>query len=138
MHLIPRYRQKLKWIPLFGQPVWVDDRHFELDYHIRHTALPRPGNPEQLKKLAARIMSQQLDRSKPLWEFWVVEGLQGGDRFAVISKIHHCMIDGSSGVDLATVMMSFAPDDHVAELVPYMPRPSPRWYELVRDERPGA
>jgi WS/DGAT/MGAT family acyltransferase len=134
MHLIPRYRQKLKWIPLFGQPVWVDDRHFELDYHIRHTALPRPGNPEQLKKLAARIMSQQLDRSKPLWEFWVVEGLQGGDRFAVISKIHHCMIDGSSGVDLATVMMSFAPDDRVAETVPYMPRPSPRWYELVRDE----
>ena len=73
LHLIPRYRQKLKWIPYTEQPVWVDDRHFKLDYHIRHTRLPRPGTDEQLKQLGGRITAQQLDRSKPLWEFWVVE-----------------------------------------------------------------
>ena len=77
IHVIPRYREKLKWIPYAEAPVWVDDRYFNLDYHIRHTALPRPGNAAQLKKLAGRIMSQKLDRDRPLWEFWVVEGLEG-------------------------------------------------------------
>ena len=86
IHVIPRYREKLRWVPYVETPVWVDDRHFNLDYHIRHTALPRPGTDAQLKKLAGRIMSQKLDRDRPLWEFWVVEGLEGG-RFAIISKI---------------------------------------------------
>ena len=99
IHKTPRYRHKLAWTPLTGHPVWVDDDRFNLDYHIRHTALPRPGNDTQLKKLAGRIMSQKLDRDRPLWEFWVVEGLEGG-RFAIISKIHHCMIDGSAGARL--------------------------------------
>src|SRR5262245_30927113 len=89
LHRVPRYRQRLKWIPIENRPVWVDDNHFNLEYHIRHTSLPRPGGNEQLKRLSARIMAQQLDRSRPLWETWVVEGLQG-DRFAVINKIHHC------------------------------------------------
>jgi len=133
LHLIPRYRQKLKWIPYFQHPVWVDDRRFSLDYHVRHTALPRPGSDVQLKALAARIMAQQLDRSKPLWEFWVVEGLSD-DRFALISKIHHCMIDGSSGVDLATVLMSLTPEHEHSEVHPYIPRPVPHATELVRDE----
>jgi len=133
LHLIPRYRQKLKWIPYVKQPVWVDDPHFDLDYHIRHTALPRPGTDAQLKKLAARIMAQQLDRTKPLWEFWVVEGLSGG-RFGLISKVHHCMVDGSSGVDLATVLMSLTPGYEEREAHQFVPRPEPSAGELLRDE----
>ena len=133
LHLIPRYREKLKWIPYANHPVWVDDRHFNLDYHIRHTALPKPGTDAQLKKLAGRIMQQKLDRGRPLWEFWVVEGLEGG-RFAMISKVHHCMIDGSAGADLATVMMSLTPDQDLPEVHPYVPRPAPTSTELLRDE----
>jgi diacylglycerol O-acyltransferase len=133
LHLIPRYRQKLKWIPYAKHPVWIDDRHFELDYHIRHTALPRPGSDTQLKALGARIMAQPLDRTRPLWELWVVEGL-AGNRFAVISKVHHCMIDGSSGVDLATIMMSLSPDHQPREILPYMPRPEPSSAELLLEQ----
>ena len=109
LHRIPRYRQKLHMIPFFDHAVWVDDQHFSLDYHIRHTALPRPGSDKQLKQLSARIMQQPLDRRRPLWETWIVEGLEG-DRFAVITKIHHCMIDGSSGVDVAQIQMKPTPD----------------------------
>jgi WS/DGAT/MGAT family acyltransferase len=133
LHLIPRYRQVLKWIPFENHPVWVDDHNFDLDYHVRHTSLPRPGTDDQLKRLAARIMAQQLDRSKPLWEFWVVEGLRG-DRFAVVSKIHHCMIDGASGVDLAQIMMSFERERKLPEPVSYIPRPAPTDMELVVDQ----
>ena len=133
LHLIPRYRMKLKWVPLLDRAVWVDDRHFNLDYHIRHTSLPRPGGMEQLSLLSARIMSQPLDRSRPLWEIWVVEGLEG-DRFAVISKIHHCMIDGASGVDLAMILMSPEAHERIPEPVPYIPRPVPSSLELLRDE----
>ncbi len=133
LHLIPRYRQKLKWIPFEDHPVWVDDKSFSLDYHIRHTSLPKPGTDVQLKALAARVMTQQLDRAKPLWEFWLVEGLQG-DRFAMVCKIHHCMIDGSSGVDLATIMMSLTPETDLPETVPYMPRPAPSGLELAAGE----
>jgi WS/DGAT/MGAT family acyltransferase len=133
LHLIPRYRQKLKWIPVDSHPVWVDDDEFNLDYHIRHTSLPRPGTLEQLKRMAARIMSQQLDRSRPLWETWVVEGLEG-DRFAIISKIHHCMIDGVSGVDLMTILLSPTPEYTVPEPPPFIPRPTPSGLELLRAE----
>ncbi len=86
-----------------GRPVWVDDPHLNLDYHVRQTALPAPGSDEQLRNLAARIFSQQLDRSKPLWELWLVEGLTG-DRFAIIGKSHHALVDGVSGVDITTVL----------------------------------
>jgi hypothetical protein len=85
LHRVPRYRQRLAHTPIFAQPVWVDDQHFNLAYHIRHTHLPRPGDERQLKRLAARLMSQELDRGKPLWEMWVVEGLTD-DRFAIITK----------------------------------------------------
>ena len=105
---IPRYRQRLATVPLEGSPVWVDDEHFHLDYHVRHIALPHPGSTEQLKDLAGRLMSQQLDRSKPLWELYVVEGLDDGG-FALIAKIHHCMIDGVSGIDLMAVLLDFTP-----------------------------
>jgi WS/DGAT/MGAT family acyltransferase len=134
LHLVPRYRQRLHEIPFFGHSVWVDDPHFDLDYHIRHTALPVPGSADQLKRLSARIMAQPLDRKRPLWETWVVEGLEG-DRFAMITKIHHCMIDGASGVDLAYIQMSPTPE--VRELgtpPPFHPRPAPSRFELWRAE----
>ena len=110
LHLVPRYRHKLASTALdSGRPVWVDDPSFNLEYHIRHTALPAPGGWEQLCGLTARIFSQQLDRSKPLWEMWLIEGLED-DRFALITKTHHSLIDGIAGVDLATVLFDLSPD----------------------------
>ncbi|NNC76077.1 MAG: wax ester/triacylglycerol synthase family O-acyltransferase, partial [Acidimicrobiia bacterium] len=88
LHMIPRYRQRLAFVPIERHPVWVDDEFFNLEYHVRHTSLPKPGTEQQLLDLAGRVLSQQLDRSKPLWELWVVEGLED-DRFGVISKVHH-------------------------------------------------
>ena len=104
LHLVPRFRQKVRFVP-FGQgrPVWVDDPHLNLAYHVRHTSLPEPGTEQQLRVLAARIFSEQLDRSKPLWELWLIEGLKGG-RFAIVGKTHHAMVDGVSGVDITTVL----------------------------------
>ncbi len=133
LHLVPRYRQRLAWIPLERHPVWVDDEHFNIGYHIRHTSLPQPGTEEELKALAARLFAQQLDRSKPLWEMVVTEGLDG-DRFAFIVKVHHCMIDGVAGVDLLKVIMNLAPADRVEEPVPFEPRPAPSGVTLVADE----
>ena len=104
LHLVPRFRQKVRFVPLdAGRPVWEDDPQLNLKYHVRHTALPAPGSDEQLRTLAARVFSQQLDRSKPLWELWLVDGLEGG-RFAVVGKSHHCLVDGVSGVDITTVL----------------------------------
>jgi diacylglycerol O-acyltransferase / wax synthase len=109
LHLVPRYRQKLAVPPLeTGRPLWVDDPCFNLEYHVRHTALPEPGDEPKLLALAARIFSQRLDRSKPLWETWFVEGL-ADNRFALITKNHHALIDGISGVDLATVLFDLSP-----------------------------
>src|SRR5215470_6767206 len=102
LHLVPRFRQRLMYVPYERTPVWVDDHRFRLAYHVRHTALPHPGNERVLKRLVGRIMSQPLDRKRPLWEMWVVEGLDG-DRFALISKTHHCMVDGISGADMMAV-----------------------------------
>jgi diacylglycerol O-acyltransferase len=109
LHLVPRYRHKLASPPLdSGRPVWVDDPSFNLEYHVRHTALPAPGDWEALRSLTARVFSQQLDRSKPLWEMWLIEGLRE-DRFALISKTHHSLIDGIAGIDLATVLFDLSP-----------------------------
>ncbi len=130
LHLIPRYRQRLAWVPVERHPVWVDDEHFALDYHVRHISLPRPGTDEQLKALTGRLMSQQLDRSKPLWELTVVEGLEDG-RFALVSKIHHCMLDGISGVDLMAVLLSLQESQEISEPQPFEPRPAPNGTELV-------
>ena len=103
--LVPRYRQKVRFVPLaLGRPAWVDDPHFNLDYHVRRTALPAPGGDEELRNLVGRVMSQQLDRAKPLWEMWVAEGLDDG-RWALISKTHHCMVDGVSATDLLSVIL---------------------------------
>ncbi|HSF85225.1 MAG TPA: wax ester/triacylglycerol synthase family O-acyltransferase [Acidimicrobiia bacterium] len=130
LHLMPRYRQRLAYVPFEQAPVWVDDEYFNIDYHVRHTSLPRPGDREELLALMGRLASQQLDRSKPLWEMWVVEGL-AEDRFALISKTHHSMIDGISGVDLMTVLLNLMPVSEVDEPPPYEPRPAPNGTELV-------
>jgi diacylglycerol O-acyltransferase / wax synthase len=133
LHLVPRYRQKLAKPPLeTGRPLWVDDPTFNLEYHVRNTALPSPGSETQLFRLAARIASQQLDRSKPLWEMWVVEGLEG-NRFGLISKTHHSLVDGVSGVDLATVLFDVeqSPPPPPADLDPWEPSPEPSAAEIV-------
>ena len=119
LHLVPRYRQRIRYPPLHvGPPVWIDDTHFNLDYHVRRTALASPGGEAELKTLVGRVMSQQLDRAKPLWEMWIIEGL-GDGRWALLSKVHHCMVDGVSGTDLLTVLLD-------SEREPSRP-PSPRW-----------
>jgi WS/DGAT/MGAT family acyltransferase len=108
--LVPRYRQKLRTVPLrLGRPVWVDDPNFDLRYHVRRTALPAPGGDKQLSQLMARVMAQRLDRDYPLWEYWVVEGLAEG-RWGLISKLHHCMVDGISGTDLYRVIFDLSPE----------------------------
>ena len=140
LHLVPRYRHKLAHTAIdSGRPVWIDDPSFNLDYHVRHTALPAPGHWEQLQDLTARIFSQQLDRSKPLWEMWLIEGLQD-DRFALISKTHHSLIDGIAGVDLATVLFDVAPDPpplrHSGRA--WKPNPEPDTAELVAAGLRGA
>jgi len=127
--MIPRYRERLAWVPLEGTPVWVDDEHFNLDFHVRHISLPRPGSTDQLKDLAGMLMSQALDREKPLWELYVVEGIDD-DKFALVSKIHHAMIDGVAGVDLMAVLLGFAPSDEIEDAPQWEPRPVPNGTEL--------
>ena len=127
--LVPRYRQKVRFVPLgLGTPVWVDDPHFRLGYHLRHSAIPAPGTEQQLRKMASRVFSQQLDRSRPLWELWMVEGLSD-DRWALLSKVHHCMVDGVAATDLMSVMF----DDRTERAADdgWHPGPEPRGAELV-------
>jgi WS/DGAT/MGAT family acyltransferase len=132
--LVPRYRQRLAFVPLQqGRPVWVDDPHFNAEYHIRHTALPRPGTEAELKRLAGRLFSQELDRSKPLWEIWLVSGLSAG-RFALISKTHHALVDGVSGVDVTTVLFDTSPDPVPTPApAPWIPGPAPSGAQLFAD-----
>ena len=140
LHLVPRYRQKLAYTALdSGRPVWIDDPSFNLEYHIRHTALPAPGRWEQMQDLTARIFSQQLDRSKPLWEMWLIEGLED-DRFALITKTHHSLIDGIAGVDLATVLFDLSPDPPPVTNSgrPWQPHPEPGTAHLVAAGLVGA
>jgi len=133
LHQVPRFRQKLEWIPLEGHPVWVDDPAFDLDFHVRHTRLPYPGTERELKELTARIQANRMDRAKPLWETWIVEGLEGG-RWAMLQRLHHCMIDGASGVDLSQVTLSPDPNAEPPAPTPYLPRPAPTRGRLLLDE----
>lgn len=133
LNWIPRYRQRLEHVPIEGHPVWVDDPQFNLHYHLRHAALPAPGDLRQLKRMCGRLVSQRLDRGKPLWEMWVIEGIEGG-LFALVSKVHHCMIDGVSGAALMQVLLSPTP---VSGTTPkaerWRPDPVPAADELLRD-----
>jgi WS/DGAT/MGAT family acyltransferase len=123
LELVPRYRQKVRFVPLAaGPPVWIPDPHFSLSYHLRHTAIPVPGGEAELRQMAARIFSQHLDRNKPLWELWVVEGLDAG-RWALLSKVHHCMVDGVAATDLMSVM--FSDDSSPASTEPFSAPPEP-------------
>ncbi|MGZ4268361.1 MAG: WS/DGAT/MGAT family O-acyltransferase [Solirubrobacteraceae bacterium] len=134
LHLVPRYRQKLAAVPLGqGRPVWVDDPHFNARYHVRHSALPAPGSDEQLRALAGRLFAHPLDRSKPLWEIHLVEGLEDADRFALISKTHHALVDGVSGVDITSVLFDTRPDATPAapEHGPWTARPEPSSAQLL-------
>ncbi len=125
LHLVPRYRQKLIYPRLeMGRPLWVDDPRFNLEYHVRHTALPSPGSEEQLRLLTGRLFSQRLDRSKPLWELWLVQGLED-NRFALVNKTHHCLVDGVSGVDITTVLFDTSPTPTPVGAEPWTARPEP-------------
>jgi len=133
MFRVPRFRQRLARVPRLEHPVWVDDASFNIRYHVRQTALPIPGDTRQLKRLAGRILSQQLDRGKPLWESWFVEGIEGG-RFALVNKIHHCMADGIAGTDLATAILGPSPDHQPEPGPPWTPRPAPSDTRMLVDE----
>ena len=140
LHLVPRYRQKLATPPLeTGRPLWVDDPTFNLAYHVRHTALPAPGDEDALLAMCARVFSQRLDRSKPLWELWLVEGLEGGG-FALVSKTHHAVVDGVSGVDLSTVLFDLPAEGYRAGngAEPWVPQPEPSSAELAAHGLTGA
>ncbi|MFL5846556.1 MAG: WS/DGAT/MGAT family O-acyltransferase [Solirubrobacteraceae bacterium] len=132
LHLVPRYRQRVAPAPLnLGRQRWIDDPRFNLEYHVRHSALPSPGSQEQLHRLAARIFSQRLDRTKPLWELWMVEGLAEGG-FALISKTHHSLVDGVSGVDLMTTLFDLDPrGNDLGAPPPWVPSPSPSEAQLA-------
>ena len=128
---VPRYRQKVHFVPIaLGRPVWVDDPHFNLGYHLRRTALPPPGGDEELRNLVGRVMSQQLDRSKPLWEMWIIEGLSEG-RWGFITKLHHCMVDGVSGTELLAVILDSERDPELPDPDEWHPERQPSGAELA-------
>jgi diacylglycerol O-acyltransferase / wax synthase len=129
LHLTPRYRQKVRFVPLgMGEPIWVDDPHFSIDYHLRHSAVPSPGTEKQLRATAARVFSQHLDRARPLWEIWMVEGLED-ERWALLSKVHHCMVDGVAATDMMSLMFGESPDPTNGEL--WSPDREPSVLELI-------
>jgi diacylglycerol O-acyltransferase / wax synthase len=132
LKLVPRFRQKLVVPPLeAGRPLWADDVNFNLTYHLRHTALPEPGGEEELKRLAGRVFSQKLDRSKPLWELWLAQGLER-DRFAILTKTHHAMVDGVSGVDIGTVLFDLERTPEPVDIEDdWVAQPEPGTTELV-------
>lgn len=129
----PRLRQRIEWTPLLGHPVWVDDHRFNLHFHLRHTMLPPPGDDRQLKEVIGQVMSQGLDRHKPLWEMWFVDGLAGG-RVAQITKVHHCMIDGAGGVSLMLAMLSLDDDPEPPPIKHWVPSERPPAAQLLASE----
>jgi diacylglycerol O-acyltransferase / wax synthase len=133
LHLVPRYRQRVRFVPFdLGRPVWTDDPHFQVLYHVRHTAVPPPGGDDDLRNLAGRLLAQPLDRHKPLWEIWMVEGLEGG-RWAIVSKTHHCMVDGVAGTDLLNVIFDRSRHPRSQGEVPWAPHREPGDLRLLVD-----
>ena len=139
LHLVPRFRQKLQYPPApTGRPFWVDDPVFNLEYHVRHSALPAPGSEEQLRNMASRVFSQRLDRTKPLWELWMVQGLTR-KRFALVTKTHHALVDGVSGVDIATVLFDIQPvPEPVEPEHEWIPGPQPSAAQLLAKDAEGV
>src|SRR6184192_735253 len=133
LHLVPRFRQKVMFVPgNLARPVWVDDDDFDIEFHLRRAALPPPGGRRELADYVQRVHSRPLDRSKPLWESYFIEGLQDG-LAAVLTKVHHAMIDGISGIDIATVMFDFSPQPQVLAPEPWNPEPEPSRADLLRE-----
>ena len=132
MALLPRYRQRLTFVPVQGLPIWIDHENFDVAYHVHHAALPHPGGRRELQALTARIASQPLDRDRPLWEIWFVEGLEGGG-FAAIAKVHHCMVDGVSGVGVLTALLSPTSETEFEPAAPWSPQPAPSILTLLAD-----
>src|SRR5205814_6899251 len=131
--LVPRYRQKVREVPFqLGRPVWIDDPHFTILYHIRRTGVPAPGGDDELRNLAGRVLAQHLDRARPLWELWMVEGLKG-DRWALIAKTHHAMVDGVSGTDLLAVLLDVTPEPPEPVAVEWRAQPEPHAVPLLAD-----
>ncbi|HSO99594.1 MAG TPA: wax ester/triacylglycerol synthase family O-acyltransferase, partial [Solirubrobacteraceae bacterium] len=131
LHLVPRYRQRVRYPPLrLGPAVWIDDPHFSLAYHVRRTALAAPGGEHELRTLVGRVMSQQLDRNRPLWEMWIAEGLEDG-RWALLSKVHHCMVDGVSATDLLSVLLDSEREPVRGPVPRWTPRPEPSPVDLL-------
>lgn len=123
--LVPRYHQVVRTVPLqVFRPAWADDEHFDIGYHVRHAAVPKPGGGRQLRQLAGQIFAQRLDRDRPLWEAWLLEGMRGG-RWAIISKVHHCMVDGIGGTDLMTEVFDHGPDAGPVVPASWDPEPGP-------------
>jgi WS/DGAT/MGAT family acyltransferase len=136
LHLLPHYRQRLSFVPVQGLPIWIDDERFDVAYHVHHAGLPRPGGRRELQAIAARIASHPLDPDRPLWEIWFVEGLDNGG-YAVIAKVHHCMVDGVSGVGVMTALLSPSPDPTFAPAQTWTPRPPPSLLDLLTDSVSG-
>ncbi|HVB27296.1 MAG TPA: wax ester/triacylglycerol synthase family O-acyltransferase, partial [Mycobacteriales bacterium] len=131
LHLVPRYRQKVRWVPgRIANPVWVDDPDFDVTYHVRRSALPRPGSDDQLRELVGRIQSRQLDRSRPLWEMYFVEGLAGG-RLALLTKTHHAMVDGRSAMDIGSLILDSTPAPRAVPADDWVPDPEPSAASLI-------
>ena len=133
LHLIPRYRQRLACVPFVREPVWVDDEHFDLGYHVRHASLPHPGDEGQLRGRCEEILERPLDRTRPLWETWIIEGL-GRRRFAMLTKVHHCLVDGVGGVGIITTLLSMDPESEPETPPPWTPRPAPSAAVMVGGE----
>jgi WS/DGAT/MGAT family acyltransferase len=132
LHLIPRYRQRLHYSPGLQEPFWVDDAEFDLDYHVRLSHLPTPGTDAQLKSLVARLLERPLDRRRPLWEAVFIEGLPAR-RFAMLIKVHHCLVDGVAGMDILAALLDPVPVNRIPPPAPWAPRPLPSGTRLVAD-----
>ncbi len=129
--LVPRYRQKVREVPgRLARPVWVDDTEFDITYHVRRSALPKPGSDVQLHDLVARLLSRPLDRSRPLWEMYLVEGLARG-RIAVITKTHQAMVDGVSALEIGQVILDVTARPRETQEALWMPQPEPSGVQLI-------
>jgi len=133
LRFIPRYRQRVVTLPLLNDAIWIDDTSFDLGYHVRHASLPRPGGERQLQRRCAEILERALDRRRPLWELWIIEGLEGG-RFAMVAKVHHCMVDGIAGIDLLAALLGTEPTETIEPPDDWRPRAVPRERDVLVDE----